>query len=162
MRAETMFSDYSKMKREVKLLELQLQNFKGLSEEDMITSMVLCGELEGDRVQTSHISDKTCSVATDFRKRLAQENEDYYRFLYERYAALKKEIEFFEIGIRSLDERKANILLAMLEGETTWENIAYQYSVCKKTITNYKKSAIKELNVLYERRDELELEYLLS
>ena len=45
-----MFSDYSKMKREAKLLELQLRNFKGLSEEDMITSMVLSGEPEGDRV----------------------------------------------------------------------------------------------------------------
>lgn len=162
MRAETMFSDYSKMKREAKLLELQLRNFKGLSEEDMITSMVLSGEPEGDRVQTSYISDKTCSVATNFRKRLAQENEDYYRFLYERYAALKKEIDFFENGIRSLGEKKAEILLAMLEGEMTWENIAFQYSICKKTITNYKKSAIKELNILYERREELELEYLLS
>ena len=74
-----MFSDYSKMKREAKLLELQLRNFKGLSEEDMITSMVLSGEPEGDRVQTSYISDKTCSVATNFRKRLAQENVVAFR-----------------------------------------------------------------------------------
>ena len=150
------------MKQEMTLLELQLESFSGISEEDMISSMVLSGEPEGDRVQTSNLSDKTCSVATNFRQRLARENEDYYQFLYKRYASLKKEIEFFENGIRSLGERRSMVLLAMLEGELTWESIAYQYSICKKTITNYKKSAIKELNILYEKRDALELEYLLS
>ena len=162
MKAETMFKDYNKMKREMAFLELQLQSFTGLSVEDMITSMTFAGEPEGDRVQTSGTSDKTCSIALDYRKRLAQENADYCRFLYDKYAQIKKEIDFFENGIRTLGEKKSDVLLEMLDGELTWDQIADQYGICKKTITNYKKQAIKMLNSLYQRRYAMEIEFMLS
>ena len=162
MKAETMFKDYNKMKREMAFLELQLQSFTGLSVEDMITSMTFTGEPEVDRVQTSGTSDKTCSIALDYRKRLAQENADYCRFLYDKYAQIKKEIDFFENGIRTLGEKKSDVLLEMLDGELTWDQIADQYGICKKTITNYKKQAIKMLNSLYQQRDAMEIEFMLS
>ena len=157
-----MFKDYNKMKREMTFLELQLQSFTGLSVEDMITSMTFPGESDGERVQTSGMSDKTFSIAVDYRKRLRKENADYYEFLYEKYAGLKKEIDFFENGIRSLGERKADILFEILDGEMTWDQIADQYNVCRGTIFNYRKAAITVLNELYKERERMELEYILS
>ena len=162
MKAETMFKNYNKMKREMAFLELQLQSFTGLSVEDMITSMTFTGEPEGDRVQTSGTSDKTCSIALDYRKRLVQENADYYRFLYDKYAQIKKEIDFFENGIRTLGEKKADIIFEILDGDLTWDDISAQYNVCRGTIFNYRKTAIAALNELYKARERMELEYMLS
>ena len=162
MKAETMFKDYNKMKREMAFLELQLQSFTGLTINDIITSMTFPGEPEGDRVQTSGTSDKTFSIAMDYRKRLRQENADYYKFLYDKYAGLKNEIDFFENGIRTLGEKKADIVFEMLDGDLTWDEISAQYSVCRGTIFNYRKAAISALNKLYKDRERMELEYMLS
>ena len=162
MKAETMFKDYNKMKREMAFLELQLQSFTGLSVEDMITSMTFTGEPEGDRVQTSCTSDKTCSIALDYRKRLAQENADYYRFLYDKYAEIKKEIDFFENGIRSLGEKKADIVFEMLDGDLTWDEISTQYGISRTSLSRARKAAIDYLDRLYAQRERMEIEYMLS
>ena len=162
MKAETMFKDYNKMKREMAFLELQLQSFTGLSVDDMITSMTFTGEPEGDRVQTSGTSDKTCSIALDYRKRLAQENADYYRFLYNKYAQIKKEIDFFENGIRTLGEKKADILFEILDGELTWDEISIQYGISRTSIYRFRKAAMEYMEGLYAQRERMEIEYMVS
>ena len=157
-----MFKEYKNMKREMALLELQMENFTGLSMDEIITSMVLSGEPDGDRVQTSNISDKTCSVALDYRKRFRQENEAYYRFLYKRYSDIKKEIEFFENGISMLGGVKSEIMHELLEGELSWDEISLNHNISRGTLFNYRRAAIKELNDNYKMREEANLAYMLS
>ena len=162
MTAEIMFNRYREMKKELALLEMQLNNATGLTEEDVIEGMTFTGQPDGDRVQTSNISDKTCSIALDFRKRLQKENEDYYRFLYDRYKELKEEVNFFEGGIRMLGGTRADIMFELLDGDLTWDLISEQYNVSRRTIANYRNSAIKELNLLYAQRERTEMAYMLS
>ena len=162
MTAEIMFSRYREMKKELALLEMQLAGFKGLTEDDMIESMTFPGQPEGERVQTSNISDKTCSIALNFRERLQKENTDYYNFLYDRYKELKQEIDFFEGGIRMLGGIRADIMFELLDGDLTWDLISEQYNVSRRTIANYRKSAIKDLDLLYAQREKTEMAYMLS
>lgn len=162
MRAETMFKDYLKMKREMGFLELQLQSFSGLTADDMIKSMTFLGESEGDRVQTSGTSDQTFNIAVSYRKRLHQENEDYCKFLYEKYSDIKKEIDFFENGIRSMGEKKADILFEILDGELTWDEISIQYGISRTSIYRFRKTAMEYMEGLYAQRERMEIEYMLS
>lgn len=162
MRAETMFKDYLKMKREMGFLELQLQSFSGLTADDMIKSMTFPGESEGDRVQTSGTSDQTFNIAVNYRKRLRQENGDYCKFLYEKYTEIKKEIDFFENGIRSMGEKKADILFEILDGELTWDEISIQYGISRTSIYRFRKAAMEYMEGLYAQRERMEIEYMLS
>lgn len=162
MKAETMFKRYNEMKRELTYLELELRTFTGISADDLITSMTFHGETEGEHVQTSNTSDQTFRIALDYRKRLAQENADYYKFLYDRYAEIKTEIDFFENGIRSMGEKKADILFEMLDGDLTWDEISMQYSISRTSIYRFRKAAMEYIEGLYTERERMEVEYMLS
>lgn len=162
MRAETMFIEYKNMKREMESLRSQLENAAGISVDDMIRSMTFSGDPDGDRVQTSNISDVTSRIAFDYRKRMWQENEAYFKFLFERYSALKKELDFFISGIRSLGGKRSEVLLALVVEGLTWDEVLDRFEVCRSTVANYRKSAIKDLDELYEKRQAMEIAFLLS
>jgi len=162
LRAETMFIEYKNMKREMESLRSQLENAAGISVDDMIRSMTFSGDPDGDRVQTSNISDVTSRIAFDYRKRMWQENEAYFKFLFERYSALKKELDFFISGIRSLGGKRSEVLLALVVEGLTWDEVLDRFEVCRSTVANYRKSAIKDLDELYEKRQAMEIAFLLS
>ena len=56
MTADAMMKEYKNMKKELTVTEFQLRQFQGVSEQDMIYSM-LYSHQEGERVQTSIGSD---------------------------------------------------------------------------------------------------------
>ena len=162
MRAETMMNEYPKMKKELAMLDLQLKNFRGISEADIIDSMTFAAPQSGDRVQNNKISDKTCSIALSFRERMRKENADYIEFLYGRYKRLKEELDFFENAVRLLGEKRSDIIFELLDGDLTWDMICQQYDVSRSTISNYRKSAIKDIDELYAQRAQAEMDYLMS
>ena len=82
--------------------------------------------------------------------------------VYDRYSGLKKELDFFVGAIRSLGGKKSEVLLALVVEGLTWDQISDQYDICKKTITNYRKTAIKDIDALYEKRKSTELTFILS
>ena len=67
MKAEDMFSEYKKMRREMSMIAYQLSHFTGISEEDIIESMTF-SRPDGERVQTSGISHKTETIALKVRE----------------------------------------------------------------------------------------------
>ena len=81
MRAETMMKEYKTMKKELTILQFQLGQFKGVSEEDMILSMQLSHPDGDERVQTSTLSDKTAKVAMNYRQIMEKQNDEWFNFL---------------------------------------------------------------------------------
>lgn len=161
MKAEDMFSEYKKMRREMSMIAYQLSHFTGISEEDIIESMTF-SRPDGERVQTSGISHKTETIALKVRELVEKENSEWYQYLFDRYQYLDKEISFFEFGIKEMGEKKADIIFELLDGDLTWDSIADQYGVSRSLLGVYRKEAIKELNKKYEMREEQELRFLLS
>ncbi len=95
MTAEVMMKEYKNMKKELTVTEFQLRQFQGVSEQDMIDSM-LYSHQEGERVQTSTLSDKTANIAVKYKAAMERENDEWYGFLFHRYMFLKEELDFFE------------------------------------------------------------------
>ena len=152
MTAETMMKEYKSMRRELSVTEFQLQQFQGVSEQDMIDSM-LYSHQEGEKVQSSTLSDKTASIAVNFRKRMEQENDAWYEFLFQRYKYLKEELDFFDNAVDRLGQRHRNIIRDLLDEDMTWEIMMDRYHVSHTMIAKYRKAALKELNREYELRD---------
>ena len=81
MTAEVMMKEYKNMKKELTVTEFQLRQFQGVSEQDMIDSM-LYSHQEGERVQTSTLSDKTANIAVKYKAAMERENDEWYLFMY--------------------------------------------------------------------------------
>ena len=144
MTAEVMMNEYRNMKRELTVTEFQLRQFQGVSEQDMIDSM-LYSHQEGERVQTSTLSDKTANIAINLKSAVEREN------LFQRYKYLKEELDFFEYAVSKLKYK--NIIMDLLDEDVTWDAMMEKYHVSHSMIAKYRKKAIKELNIQYELRD---------
>ena len=116
MTAETMMKEYRSLKRELSVTGFQLQRFEGISEHEMIESM-LYSHHEGERVQTSTLSDKTASIAVNYRNIMERENDGWYQYLFNRYLYLSEEIDFFERSVSALSGQLPGVVMDLVEGE---------------------------------------------
>ena len=162
MKAEAMFKEYRTMKKELSVLQFQMSRFQGVDENDLILSMQFSHPEEGERVQTSNISDKTASAAMNYRQIMERENDEWFDFLWSRYRYVSEEISFFESSVAALPGNLSGVMRDLVEGELTWESIAMKYHVTTAMIAKYKKKALCELEAMYELRDRQTEAYILS
>lgn len=160
-RIEKLIRDYPKNKMELKCLEHQIRNFRGISEEEMIDSMYFT-QPEGERVQTSGVSDKTARIAMNYRERLNTINKDWYEHLERQYVALAEEVGFFESAVNALQGKMGEVMRDMIFSQASWDELADKHYVSRRTIGRYRQKAIDDLVVLYEKREAEMLSYMLS
>ena len=160
-RIEALIRDYQKNKMELKCLEHQIRNFRGISENEMIDTMYFT-QPEGERVQTSGVSDKTAKIAMSYRERMDAMNEEWYQHLEKQYFALAEEISFFESAVKALPGKMGEIKQDMIFSQASWDELADKHFVGRTTIWRYRKKAIDELVVLYEKHEAEMTAYMLS
>ena len=160
-RIEALIRDYQKNKMELKCLEHQIRNFRGISENEMIDTMYFT-QPEGERVQTSGVSDKTAKIAMSYRERMDAINEEWYQHLEKQYFSLAEEISFFESAVKALPGEIGEIMQDIVFSQASWEEVADKHYVSRRTIGRYRQKAIDELVVLYEKHEAEMLAYMLS
>lgn len=162
LRAEKMFKEYKNMKKELSILTFQLEQFKGIDESDIIDTMLFSHPAGSDRVQTSTRSDKTASVAINYRKVLERENDEWFDFLWNRYKGISEEVSFFEHSVAGLDGILPELVMDLVQGDITWEMMERKYNISHTMIAKHRKAAIKQLNNIYEFRDRQTESFILS
>lgn len=162
MRAEEMFEKYHKMKEELSIVTFQLAHFKGVDEDDLIEALSLSHPNGEEAVQTSNTSDKTARIAYCIADIVNRENDEWYQYLLKRYQELDDEICFFEHCIKRLGDKKYNIVMDILEGELTYEQIAEVNGVGRTTVCNYRRAAIDEIDKQYVLKESQEIAFMLS
>ena len=160
-RIEALIRDYPKNKMELKCLEHQIRNFRGISENEMIDTMYFT-QPEGERVQTSGVSDKTAKIAMSYRERMDAINEEWYQHLEKQYFSLAEEISFFESAVKALPGEMGEIMQDMIFSQASWDELADKHFVGRTTIWRYRQKAIDELVVLYEKHEAEMTAYMLS
>lgn len=160
-RIEALIRDYQKNKMELKCLEHQIRNFRGISENEMIDTMYFT-QPEGERVQTSGVSDKTAKIAMSYRERMDAMNEEWYQHLEKQYYALAEEISFFESAVKALPGKMGEIMQDIVFSQASWDELADKHFVGRTTIWRYRQKAIDELVVLYEKHEAEMTAYMLS
>ena len=160
-RVEKLMRGYPQMKTEIKCLENQIRDFRGITETEMIESM-LYSHPEGERVQTSGVSDKTARIAISYRERMDRINKEWYDYLEQKYLLLSEELRFFESAIGSLPGGLSEIIHDMVIEQLTWDTIEGKFHIARSTVSLYRKKAIAELDRLYAVRDAEVAAYILN
>ena len=158
---EKIIKDYYLMKKEMAVLKFQLENFAGVSDDDLISSMSL-GHQEGERVQNSQVSDKTAHVAMNYNAVSARLNDEMYDCLLEQYRELQAETEFFEYSLTCLSGRLPEIMKDLVIDKMSWAAMAEKYRVSHMMIGKYRKKAMEELAEIYAARSRHMQKYILS
>ena len=162
MKAEKMIREYPKMKKELALLSSQIENYQGLTEDDVIEMMLFRGHDNTERVQTSNISDSTAEIALKYKQVMDRENRQWLHFLLDRYWELRAEIDFLEQSIRLLPDELRELMEKIVFEGRTWDEMESELYVCRSTVGNRRRQAIKLLDEAYAMRYRAESDYICS
>lgn len=123
MDVEKLFRNYPERKKELEILKFRISNFKGIDADEVIESMCFFNP-QGERVRTSGPSDKTASVAINYRKVADRMEDEYFDSLLEMYRKKKEELDFFLFAISKLRGILPDVIEDMVvEGIYRGENI---------------------------------------
>lgn len=149
------------MKTELRCLEHQIKNFKGISETEMIESMNFSSP-EGERVQTSNISNKPASIALNYHARMEEINWEWYEHLEKRYLMLSEDVRFFEAALTALSGYLPDFMTDMVVHGCTWDYLCEHYHISRTMVAKNRRKAIVELDELYRKHDDEMVSYMLS
>lgn len=160
-RIEKFIKEFHQMKKERNCLEYQIRSFRGISEKEMIDSMTFHSP-EGERVQTSSISNKPASIALNYHERMERINQEWYEHLEKQYLMLDEEIRFFEAALSSLSGYLPEFMTDMVINGCTWDYLCEHYHISRTMVAKNRRKAIRELEKMYEKRDAEMVSYMLS
>lgn len=160
-RVEAILKNYPEMVQKRNCLAYQIAHFKGLSAEEVIESMYTPRQ-DGERVQTSTLSDKTAQIAMVYQERRERMNREWYEYLEAQLKSLNDELVFFKAALDSLSGRLPCIMRDMVIDHLTWNELAQKYYVSQRMIGKYRKKAIAELELLYADRETKDIAFLLE
>lgn len=160
-RVEGIIQNYSQMVLERNCLKNQIQHFIGVTADEMIETMMFYNP-EGERIQTSNISNKTARIAMAYEEKMNRVNKEWLDHLEKKHCILADEINFFEAAVKSLRGNLSEVIWDMVIEGFTWDELESKYHISRMTISRYRKKALQELKKLYILHDAELAEFILS
>ena len=117
---------------------------------------------QGDRVQTSDITDKTAMIGISYRERADRINRDWIEHLVVTMAELEEELDFFKAAVDSLPGILAPFMHDMVMEHMTWDCLEAKYHISRYTVSKYRKQAIAKLDEFYAVHEKQMADYILS
>ena len=148
---ERLIADYPRMLSARAFLKQQIESYRPVTMEDIIESMTFY-QPDGERVQTSNISDKTCSIALHYRDRVNQMNEEVIGDWVKEYDRLDAEIRFLEQCIRNLPGELYDVISMLVLDGASWDEVEGSLYMSRKTIASRRKEAIGLLTLAYQKQ----------
>lgn len=158
---EKIISEYPQMVREREHLKKQMEAQEFLSADELISAMSF-SHPDGERVQSSDLSDKTARIALGYREKLEQINEELIVPMQKRYAVLDNEISFLEDTICNLPEDLAHVMHKLVLEGLTWEEVSQEMFISVTKLQKLRKAAIDNLIRAYQKRESEQIRILLS
>lgn len=148
---EKLIADYPKMLRTRSSLKKQIESYVPVTVDDVIDAMTF-SQPDSERVQTSNITDKTCTVAIHFRDRVNQMNEEAIGALVREYDYLDSEIVFLEQCIQNLPDDLCDVMSTLVLEGTNWIEAEMYLYMSRKAIASRRREAIRLLTLEYQKR----------
>ena len=158
---EKIIKEYPQMVREVERLDKQITSCEFISADELITTMAF-SHPDGERVQSSDLSDKTAKIAISYQRKMDRINEELVMPMIKRKEALEEEISFFEDSVNHLPEDILEMSQAIFLDGMTWEEAESCFYTNSWGIRNCRKRAIDCLVRSYQIRASQTEAFLLS
>lgn len=97
-KAEYILTHYNELKGDLEMLKYRLENFKPVTENEVIGSLVF-ERSDEPKVTSTPTNLRSEVIALSFRDKMIQENEELLADLTQRYIRLANDLDNFEIAI---------------------------------------------------------------
>lgn len=141
--------NYRDLKLKFSLVKGKLLNYKPISEDSVIQSLVYERNTQ-EKVVTTPRYDRTEIIALHFRKRQEEENKEYLDCLMDCYDCLKRDIEFFEFVLGQLSDDLKSLAEDMICKGLSWTEIEQHYRITHSTLAYRRQKLLKEIRKCYK------------
>lgn len=158
---EKMIKEYPRMVREREALRKQIEEIEFLSAEELISVMSF-SHPDGERVQSSDLSDKTAKIAMSYQRRLDYINDEMIEPMIKKLGAIDEEIEFFETSVKRLPRNVREVSIALFLEGYSWDEVERAFCLHRCTIAKLRDESIAYLTREYQIRESQMEAYLLG
>lgn len=147
-KAEYILTHYNELKGDLEMLKYRLENFKPVTENEVIGSLVF-ERSDEPKVTYTPSNQRSEVLALSFRDKMIQENEELLADLTQRYIRLANDLDNFEMAIRFLKDDLAEFAQEMLKPECNWDSLMREFHISRSTVRNWRCKVLDHVRGVY-------------
>lgn len=147
-KAEYILTHYNELKVDLMMLEYRLKNFKPVSENEVIASLVY-EKSDEPKVKTTPTNQRSEMIALSFRDKVIQENEEILSDLSHRYIQLASDLETFDMAVRFLNGDLAGFAKELLKPDCNWEYLMQEFHISRGTVHNWRRKLLEHIRQIF-------------
>ena len=146
---------HSEKKRQIEILRYELSHLPRVNEQEFIESLSLRGPLPGSQHGAGIISDKTMTIAMQYRDVALRLNNESALQITRELRALEEETDRLDHFVSLLSERQAMVIRKYYFEGRSWSEIEAESSISKRSLTNERNHALTALTSMYQFLDSI-------
>ncbi|MGT2922826.1 hypothetical protein ACVR0U_05915 [Streptococcus canis] len=147
-KAEYILTHYNELKGDLEMLKYRLENFKPVTENEVIGSLVF-ERSDEPKVTSTPTNQRSEVIALSFRGKMIQENEELLADLIQRYIRLANDLDNFEMAIRFLKDDLAEFAQEMLKPECNWDSLMREFHISRGTVHNWRRKLLEHIRQIF-------------
>lgn len=147
-KAEYILTHYNELKGDLEMLKYRLENFKPVTENEVIGSLVF-ERSDEPKVTSTATNQRSEVIALSFRDKMIQENEELLADLTQRYIRLANDLDNFEMAIRFLKDDLAEFAQEMLKPECNWDSLMREFHISRGTVHNWRRKLLEHIRQIF-------------
>lgn len=147
-KVEYILTHYNELKGDLEMLKYRLENFKPVTENEVIGSLVF-ERSDEPKVTYTPSNQRSEVLALSFRDKMIQENEELLADLTQRYIRLANDLDNFEMAIRFLKDDLAEFAQEMLKPECNWDSLMREFHISRSTVRNWRRKVLDHVREVY-------------
>ena len=147
-KAEYILTHYNELKEDLEMLKYRLENFKPVTENEVIGSLVF-ERSDEPKVTSTPTNQRSEVIVLSFRDKMIQENEELLADLTQRYIRLANDLDNFEMAIRFLKDDLAEFAQEMLKPECNWDSLMREFHISRGTVHNWRRKLLEHIRQIF-------------
>lgn len=147
-KAEYILTHYNELKWELEMLKYRLNNFKPVTENEVISSLVF-EQSDEPKVTSTPTNQRSEMIALSFREKMVQENEELLSDLSQRYIRLASDLETFDMAIRFLKGDLSEFAVELLKPDCNWDYLMREFHISRGTVHNWRRKLLEHIRQIF-------------
>lgn len=139
---------YPSMQEKIALLRYELEHPASISPDEMLQAMSFTHP-EGMGRPTGTVSNKTLYIAMNYQSAAARENSGIMDEIVSRLLPLEREVNRLDYYLSFLDQRAADVIRLSYFQHKSWDTLARELGMSRRTAQNLRKAALDKLVEMY-------------
>ncbi|HEM2780284.1 TPA: hypothetical protein U0618_002364 [Streptococcus suis] len=147
-KVEYIAKNYRDMKMKLHLVQEKLLNYRPISENSVIQSLVF-EKSEHEKVKKSKNHGRSELISLSFREKQKQENQEYLSSLLNTYYCLKMDLYYFEFVMELIPEDLKPLSKDLIYLGKSWTELEEIYEISHSTLAYRRRKILKQLRKCY-------------